>query len=153
MIDQQALDKFEEDLRQEAIELLQNTAERTFYLSQLNLVENKWEIDSSKGFITTTITDTGQLLKTGTLQKTDDGAIVQYSIDYASDIEFGTPPGTQADFASIRKWVIRKLGVPKVNATQAAANIIKHIFEQGTDARPFLRQAVNQAVEEMNKKT
>lgn len=100
---------------------------------------------TSHGMITTTITDTSELLMSGEVVKTKDGAKIVYTADHASKIEYGAPPGEKVDPIKIKEWIRRKIGAAD-NINQFASNIVMKIYEEGTQPRPFLRNALDHVV-------
>jgi hypothetical protein len=47
---------------------------------------------------------------------------------------------------NIKKWAMRKLGLSEKEAESASWGIIKTIQREGSEAKPFLRNAVQEAI-------
>lgn len=88
------------------------------------------------------ITDRGTLKKSGNITKTADGVSIVYSVPYASYIEFGTAPHT-VDPAELEGWAKRKLG-----DRNAAYAVAKKIEKEGTEPKPYFRNAIEQGISE-----
>ena len=89
-------------------------------------------------------TDTGRLANSIATEEEAGGldARVGTNLEYAEAIEFGLPPGTRPDVASLRGWVRRKLGIKDpVEARRVAFLIARKIERHGTDAQPYLHPA------------
>lgn len=112
-----------------------------FALAQRNLVERKWKIMTKRGMITTSISDTGFLLKSGEVYPIQEGWVIFYDCPYADKVEFGSPAGTKAELDDIARWCRRKLGIKK-GEYEIASKIVKKIYEEGIEPRPFLRNAI-----------
>ena len=109
-----------------------------FTKSQENLVK-----PDEKGRI---ITDTGELLQSGSFDIFGENAKILYDAPHAEFIEFGTPPHAPP-FLPIFKWAKRKLGLPEKQAKQVARRIINKIKRSGTLPKRFLRNAIDEVRE------
>jgi hypothetical protein len=91
---------------------------------------------------------TGFLLRSGEIHKEDNlHYTVLFSAPYSASIEFGARP----HFVSARiliNWVRKKLGISNIKkATSIAYAISNSIAKNGTDPKPFLRPAIDEAIE------
>ena len=111
-----------------------------FEKSQENLVIVNTEVSKH------VITDTGLLLRSGRVEPTR----IVYNCPYASDIEFGTDPH-YVNPMKLAKWAIRKLNVPRNQAYATGKAISRKIASEGTNPKPFLRNAIQQAQSEYGK--
>lgn len=96
-----------------------------------------------------------------------DTGSVESGVDYASSVEFGTPPGTSVPIEDLKLWFIRKkkiattglkAGKRRVKALSdeervntAVYFIHKKIFEEGILPSPFLRPAPYQEMRRIEK--
>lgn len=126
----------EQDLLKEFDKLLDDFIDRTFQLSQENLIRD--------GKV-----DTGNLLKTGNVNREFLNKKITYPAPYASDVEYGREAGRMPPVESLVKWVQRKVGVKnEKEARQVAWAIAKSIKARGIAASPFLRPALELAQQE-----
>jgi hypothetical protein len=118
-------------------------ADMIYSMAQQNLAERTWAGDGTDGTYTSIISDTGELLSSGSVERTETGATVRFSAPYATSVEYGIAPGGRGPPADvIAAWCRRKLGLPRREAESAAWAIRQKIKTEGTTARPFLRDAV-----------
>ena len=107
---------------------LDEVADYLFSTSQENLVEMKaW--------------DEGTLAKSGNIQRNRLEKTIGYSAPYAGDIEYGTEPH-YVNPAVLLGWVKRKLGASPKDAKRIAYFVSKSIAKNGTQPRPFFRDAI-----------
>lgn len=110
-----------------------------FKRSQENLIKNR-------------SVDTGFLLKSGKPPKwKGNECIVEYTAPYALFVEYGTEP----HYISPKKlvgWVRRKLGIREPEALSVARAIAVKISREGTEPKPFLRPAINEAIDKFGLK-
>lgn len=97
--------------------------------------------------------DTGELVGSGVVLKNDDTRVweIGFAADHAPYVEYGTHPGHTPPFAKIYAWVQRQDFVLEPgNRKQQLKNItwaiINGIKKSGLRPRPFLRQAVQNAL-------
>lgn len=128
--------KPEDVVLEEINKYMDDLIDRIFQLSQENLVED--------GKI-----DTGNLLKSGNIQRKFLEKEITYSAPYAASIEFGRIPGFMPPVDALIKWVQRKLGIsnPK-EARSVAWAVATAIKQRGMDPSPFLIPALEQAMVE-----
>lgn len=129
--------------------LANKLAQEVYEISQKNLDEAKWPITTKLyGTILVRVTDTGNLKRSGEFVPALEGsntAYVVYRAPYARDIEYGRPPGKVVeDLNKLRSWVIRKLGVKPEEADTVVKYVARKIYREGTEPRPFLRDAIYQ---------
>jgi len=127
-------------------EEIDEIAERIFSRSQENLVQKKWLVHTKEGDKMTIISDRGYLLQSGSLKQVGKAQVIEYEAPYAADVEYGQMAGTRPDFIEIRNWATRKLGVDKGEATGVAISICNKIEKEGTEPRPFLREAIEYVI-------
>jgi hypothetical protein len=130
-------------LEKALIEACWEIADRIYSEAQSNIAEREWIGHGTDGSYSSIITDTGELLGSGSVERRKDGAMVAFSAPYASYIEYGLPPGTPGPPAEIlARWVSRKLGIARKDAMKIAWAVKVKIQQEGTTARPFLRDSV-----------
>lgn len=132
VVDDREIDK----IIQVFTEKVNDCADYIFMKSQENLVKN----DSI---------DTGHLLKTGFVQRAENGpvAYVVYPAPYAEDVEYGQGPHPIKP-SELHNWVRRKLEITDKKEIEKVASIIaSHINKKGVKPRPFIRPAVEAAKE------
>lgn len=120
-----------------------------YELSQENLDEKKdWEDNPHQ------ITDTGALADSGRVYSSHGVGEVAYRLFYADYIEYGTRPHPVGEegIKQIKKWAKRKLGLSDKKAERAAYAIANKIRREGTEPRPYLRNATEQALRELPKR-
>jgi hypothetical protein len=132
-------------------------AQEIYEVSQKNLDETKWPITTKLyGTILVKVTDTGNLKRSGEIVPATEGsntAYVVYRAPYARDIEYGRPPGKRVeDLNRLKGWVIRKLGVKSEEADIVVKYVARKIYKEGTEPRPFLRDALYQVKSRYNPK-
>jgi len=115
-----------------------------FARSQQNLTEPFGEKDY-------VISDTGLLLASGRLEEIAEGFKIAYRIAYAEDVEYGSEPH-HVDLKDLHGWVTRKLELQGSHAWAVAKQIQKKIAEEGTEMRPYLRNATDLGVQDFIKK-
>lgn len=108
---------------------LDEIADFVFSKSQENIVEMG-------------ITDEGHLLISGFVNRAFMEKEVGYSAPQALWNEFGTDPH-MPPVEPLMAWAHRKLGLGDKEARKAAWGIAKTIEKEGTDPRPFFRDALN----------
>lgn len=141
--------KGKDQLTKGILEACREIADRIYSEAQLNLTEKEWAGWGSNGAYSSNITDTGELVASGSVEPTKTGAKVIFNAPYASDVEYGVPPGGYGPPVEVlAKWCQRKLGLKKEESIGVAWAIKKTIQAEGTTARPFLRTAVYTALEQ-----
>jgi hypothetical protein len=76
---------------------------------------------------------------------TKDGGLIHEiapTVNYALDIEEGTPPHKVNDMQSLSDWARKKLGVSASELGKATYFISKKIEDEGTDPQPFWYPAI-----------
>jgi phage gpG-like protein len=92
------------------------------------------------------LSDTGELLSSGHVEKQDNKKIIGYSAAHAVFIEFGTHPH-MPPVEAIKDWVGRKgLAQDEKELNAIGWAIAMKIKAEGTDPHPFLRPALNEAL-------
>lgn len=121
----------------EVDKILNNLADRTFELSQGNLIEaNK--------------VDTGHLLKTANIQRDFLSKTITYPAPYAAAVHNGRAAGHPMYSEWLHKWVTRKLGISnKTEMKSVAFAIARSIEARGIDPFPFLEDAYREACIDM----
>lgn len=135
-----SIDVKEEDLDKVLNDKLNEIANFIFMKSQENLIMPNSKVSKY------TITDTGFLLRSGEININQPTKIIKYTAPYADFIEYGTFPHFISPYVLI-KWIERKLKIRDKQAISVAYAISKKIEKEGTDSKPFLRDAINQAKE------
>jgi len=123
-------------------------ADRIFSEAQTNLAVRTWITEGSNGPYSSVITDTGELLGSGTIERTKTGAHIEFESEHATSVEYGLPEGTSVPVEPLIKWARRKIGMSEKEAENAAWAIHTKIYQQGIEARPFLREAIYKIVAE-----
>lgn len=110
--------------------ILDTIADYIFQQSQENLIKN----GSS---------DTGFLLRSGIVERNGKGSRkIKYDAEYADFVEYGTPPH-MPPVKSLVGWAKRKLGLNEEEAQKVAWAIAIKIKQEGTEAQPYLRPALD----------
>lgn len=107
-------------------------ANRVFQLSQENLVNDEK-------------IDTGNLLKTGNINREFLKKTIVYPANYADSVEYGRNAGTMPPVAPLQKWARRKLGLADKKADQVGWAIAMSIKNRGIMPSPYLQPAIMQA--------
>jgi hypothetical protein len=107
---------------------LDEIADFLFSKSQENIVEME-------------IIDEGTMLKSGYVNRAFLEKEVGYSAPYSAHLEFGTDPHFPP-IEPIQAWAKRKLGLTDEEAKKAAWAICKTIEKEGSEPRPFFRDAI-----------
>jgi len=87
--------------------------------------------------------DEATLLKSGYVNRQFLEKEIGYSAPYAGHVDFGTDPH-MPPVAPLIAWVKRKFSVPDKQATRIAWAIAKTIERDGSEPRPFFRDALQQ---------
>lgn len=95
--------------------------------------------------------DTGILRNKINFVVQDLAATVFSNAKYSTDVEQGQKPGRWPNPQDIRKWVERKLGIPKNKSKSVAFLVGRKIFQKGTDAQPYFEPAVKKNQKEFFK--
>jgi hypothetical protein len=90
---------------------------------------------------------TGMLIKSFEKKKEEDAVVVENTAPYAYLVEFGTEPH-DVPFEPILRWVIIKKGESLEDAVESAWRIVAKIKREGTEEKPFVRNAIHQLVSE-----
>jgi len=112
-------------------EVLDEIADFIVSEATVNLIKNK-------------SSDTGFLMRSADIERKRNVRKVIFRAEYADFIEYGTPPHYISGYA-LEDWVRRKLGIKSKRARSVAWAIAKKISREGTDAKPFLRPALDKA--------
>jgi len=104
--------------------------------------------ESQKNLATSGSIDRGTLLKSGKIIFRPLESEITYPVPWAVSIEYGRTPGSMPPVASIEGWVKRKLSVKDPKSVAWA--IAKKIKEEGTQAKPFLRPAIEKVKREFS---
>lgn len=139
-VDTKELDK---DLKK-FMKAFQVTSDNALDVLALNTKSDAQGILNSKG-----TNFTGALSNSIYVEKRQNSRIVGTETGYGLYIEFGRPAGTVPDFEPLKRWVIRKLKVPRADAGWITKLIKRSITEKGTKAQPFLRPAFEKARQRM----
>ena len=107
---------------------LNEVADFLFSTSQENIVQMK-------------AIDEGTMLKSGYVQRNRLEKTVGYSAPYSGDVEYGTEPH-YINPEVLEGWAHRKLGVSKKEAKRVAYFVSKSIAKNGTEPKPFFRDAI-----------
>lgn len=125
---------------------LEDVAQFVFAKSQENLTKAlEWE-RGARGMRPSIITDTGELLQSGSINVIGQEATISYDAPHASFIEFGTEPHWPP-LEPLVRWCMRKLGKSEGEAKRMARRIQLTIAHHGSDPHPFLRSAIREAEE------
>ena len=139
--------KGKKQLNEAMLAACREIADRIYSEAQFNLTGKEWAGWGVNGAYSSNITDTGELVATGSVEPTRTGAKVQFNAPYASDVEYGIAPGGHGPPVEVlAQWCQRKLGLKKDEALGVAFAIKKTIAAEGTTARPFLRSALYDVV-------
>jgi len=123
----------EEVVLSEIDKFMNEVTDRIFQLSQENLI--------TEGKV-----DTGNLLKTGNVNRRFLEKEIVYPAPYADTIEFGRNPGQMPPPEALNNWVRRKLGVKnEKEAKRVSWAIAMAIKQRGIQPTPFLQNAISQA--------
>lgn len=114
---------------------MDDVVDEIFSLSQMNLVKN--------GSV-----DSGQLLKSGAVNRKFLEKEIVYTAPQAIWIEFGTHPHpvSKSGRENLKKWFIRKLGLTEKEAESASWGLANRIRMEGSQAKPFLRPALDEVL-------
>lgn len=97
------------------------------------------------------LSDTGELLQSGYVEKQKNKKVIGYKAAHAVYVEFGTSPH-MPPVEVIEAWAKRRgLATDSKELRRIAWAIAKKIEQFGTDPQPFLRPAVDQAIMKMKK--
>lgn len=99
--------------------------------------------------------DTGKLLQRASFKQEFLNKTIIYHMPYATDIEYGTEPHYIRP-SVLKNWVRLKLGINPNEKVEYKGKMVsrlwltigaiaKKIREEGTDAQPFLRPAIEEA--------
>lgn len=119
---------------------MHDIADMIFSESQKNLT-NPVPYEKGSGRPASVITDTGALLQSGRIEKTENGVEIVYDSPTASFVEYGTEPHFPPR-ENIKKWAMRKLGKSEAEAENISWAICKRIARDGTPPHPFIRPAI-----------
>lgn len=119
--------------------IVEDVAFKIFTKSQENLTQ-----PGEDGRI---ITDTSELLTSGSVTPDGEGYIIKYSCPHAPYIEYGMPP-TSIPVEPLIRWSKRKLGKTGKEAESIAWAIRTKISQEGCEPRPFLRNALYSVINE-----
>lgn len=87
--------------------------------------------------------DTGNLLKSGSVQKKFLEKDIEYTAPYADSVEFGRTAGTPMYSGWLHDWVRRKLGVNDDKEVKSISfSIAKSIKQRGIKPSPYLLPAL-----------
>jgi len=118
----------EQQLKEGLDKVLDDIADEIFQISQEEILR----LDAY---------NTGELLKSGNVNRKFMQKEIIYSAEHAEDVEFGTEPHTPP-YKDILKWVKLKLQLKGKDAQAFAAYVVKKIEREGTDPQPFMRNAI-----------
>lgn len=120
-----------EDVFLEAIDKqMDDFVDKVFAKSQQNLIDD--------GKI-----DTGELLKSGNINRKFLEKTIIYTAPYADSIEFGRFPGTMPPVEPLIDWVRRKLGVRNLKEARSTAwAVATAIKQRGLQPSPYLQPAI-----------
>lgn len=124
----------------------QQTASQDFLKKadkKLDEIANELFRDSQENIVKKGVIDEGTLLKSGNINRKFLEKEIVYSAPHAKWIEYGTEPHFPP-IAPLEAWAKRKLGLNDKEAKSAAFGIANKINEEGSEPKPFLREAVNQ---------
>lgn len=129
----------DEELRNAFLLWINDYGDRVFQISQETLVAD--------GKI-----DTGNLLRSGNVNRTIDGVEIVYTAPYASNVEDGREEGSMPPVEPIQRWAQRKLGIPAKEARNVAFAIATAIKQRGIQQSPYVRPALEAAARELGGK-
>lgn len=102
--------------------------------------------ESQKNIVNKNIIDEGTLLKSANVNRSLLNKEIVYPVPYSDSIEFGRLPGKMPPLEPLKGWVRRVLAInDETKVNQIAWSIANDIKENGQDARPFLRPAIESA--------
>jgi len=141
----------EEQLIQELDQEVNRIVDKIFMKSQDNLVEPHQKTFKSGKTKTIITTDTGMLLNTANVNKTQVlSKEIIYPVPYATDVEYGND-GMPVTPESLEKWVRRKIYKNKAKKGQVkntAKRIAESLRSRGQSPDPFVRPAVESVTKE-----
>ena len=108
---------------------------RVFEESQLNIVRMG-------------ISDTGFLLRSGTITPANKSMLINYSAPYAWQVEKGRMPGNMPPVEALEKWCQRKLRVPRKDRRKVAWAVAMKIKKFGTQPQPFIESSIQKVSRE-----
>lgn len=124
-------------------------SERILEESSERLVARTWPVESKKGTILTSITDTGALLQSGKIIEVSDGYFVRYTEPYAWTVEYGMRKGVWVPVSALQKWAQRKGGVSAGDSKSVSYAMQRKIHDEGITPRPFLEEAFYAAISKL----
>ncbi len=101
--------------------------------------------ESQENIIRNGSVDTGNLLKSGNVNRKFLEKEIVYSAPYASSVEFGAEPHS-APVEPLIRWADRKLGLRDAEARRVGWAIRGKILKEGVEEKPFLRPAIKSAI-------
>lgn len=146
--------KPEDVILKEIDRVMNDVIDRVFQLSQENLVRLHTKQFKSGRSMSIITTDTGNLLKTGNVNRKFLDKEIVYSAPYAEDVEFGSS-GREVKAEELTKWVRRKVLKGKGSKGKVmfvAKNIARSLRARGQAPDPFLQPAAFQAQSEFKLK-
>jgi len=102
--------------------------------------------ESQENIIRYNVVDTGFMLRSGNINRKFLEKEIVYSAPYAAVEEFGREPGSMPSVEPIARWLMRKLHMPEKKAWGVAWAVAKKMEKRGTQARPFLRDSINNVI-------
>ena len=132
---QKALERMDEDI---FLNHTKKTLMGYALILQRKVVDEMWKRD---------LKDTGKLIQSVKIEppkvsRNRVSVTVYVDKPYASPLEFGTQPSWPPETYTFRKWVERKLGVPKDRSRQVLYLIRRKIAKRGIKARKYMFSAV-----------
>lgn len=129
---------------------MDEVVDRIFQLSQENLVNPHTKEFKSGKSETVITTDTGNLLRSGNVNRSFLEKNIVYSAPYASDVEFGNA-GIRVNPEDLIKWVRRKVlkNKDEKKARSVAVSIANALERRGQSPDPFLEPAISTAKMEL----
>lgn len=131
----------ESSVEKTAREIIAEVGSFIFSKSQENLVKISAGVSDYK------ITDTGYLLLSGRFEMKGESGLITYDAPHAEFVEFGTRPHMPPVHV-LKDWAKRKLGKTDKEAESISWAIANKIRNEGTEPKPFLRNAVEQGNQE-----
>lgn len=128
------------------LEIAREVANDIFFFSQENLVK-----PDADGHIISDKGTSGGLLGSGHLIVTDTGAEVIYRAPHAEPVEYGSIPHMPPVEPLVR-WAQRKLRLKPEEAQKAGWAIAMKIKKEGTSARRYIRDSVDEATVKWERK-
>lgn len=92
------------------------------------------------------IDNTGHLATTANVNRRFLVKEIVYPAPYAAPVEFGTDPH-MPPVKPLQKWAKKKLGLSEKEAKKVGWGVAMKIKKEGTEPKPFLRPAVEEAKE------